>query len=170
VRAITVNERLKVTSRFTPSRHQVDTASEQLVAESLEVGPFGKQLFSSDAWGPGRAALSWRIAVAPGTLGRSRPLDPVGRLEPDERAPRDLAHRARQCPAALSNLAAAAFVGRRVSAHLTRIAGRRGCAVAQHPVIHVVLSVNLPLLFCSPAARSSRSSPTSLKITAPTAR
>ena len=73
MRAITVNERLKVTSRFTPSRHQVDTASEQLVAESLEVGPFGKQLFSSDAWGPAElhylGALLWRRALS-AVLGR----------------------------------------------------------------------------------------------------
>jgi len=38
--------------------------SEQLVAESLEVGPFGKQLFSTDAWGPAElhylGALRWR--------------------------------------------------------------------------------------------------------------
>jgi uncharacterized protein len=47
--------------------------SPQLVAESLEVGPFGKQLFSSDAWGPAElhhlGAVLWRhafIAVAGG--------------------------------------------------------------------------------------------------------
>ena len=38
--------------------------SVQLVAESLEVGPFGKQLFSSDAWGPAElhhlGAVLWR--------------------------------------------------------------------------------------------------------------
>lgn len=42
--------------------------SEQLVAESLEVGPFGKQLFSSDAWGPAElhylGAVLWRRAFA----------------------------------------------------------------------------------------------------------
>jgi hypothetical protein len=42
--------------------------SEQLVAESLEVGPFGKQLFSSDAWGPAElhylGALRWRRAFS----------------------------------------------------------------------------------------------------------
>ncbi|MGZ4151246.1 MAG: amidohydrolase family protein [Actinomycetota bacterium] len=40
--------------------------SPQLVAESLEVGPFGKQLFSSDAWGPAElhhlGAVLWRRA------------------------------------------------------------------------------------------------------------
>ena len=44
------------------------TQSEQLVAESLEVGPFGKQLFSSDAWGPAElhylGALLWRRAFS----------------------------------------------------------------------------------------------------------
>ena len=38
--------------------------SRQLVAESLEVGPFAKQLFSSDAWGPAElhhlGARLWR--------------------------------------------------------------------------------------------------------------
>ena len=42
--------------------------SEQLVAESLEVGPFAKQLFSSDAWGPAElhhlGALLWRRALS----------------------------------------------------------------------------------------------------------
>jgi hypothetical protein len=41
--------------------------SRQLVAESLEVAPFGKQLFSSDAWGPAElhylGALLWRRSV-----------------------------------------------------------------------------------------------------------
>jgi len=40
--------------------------SRQLVAESLEVGPFAKQLFSSDAWGPAElhhlGARLWRRA------------------------------------------------------------------------------------------------------------
>jgi len=40
--------------------------SPQLVAESLEVGPFAKQLFSSDAWGPAElhhlGAVLWRRA------------------------------------------------------------------------------------------------------------
>jgi uncharacterized protein len=44
------------------------TQSAQLVAESLEVGPFGKQLFSSDAWGPAElhylGALLWRRAFS----------------------------------------------------------------------------------------------------------
>jgi predicted TIM-barrel fold metal-dependent hydrolase len=42
--------------------------SRQLVAESLEVGPFAKQLFSSDAWGPAElhhlGARLWREAFA----------------------------------------------------------------------------------------------------------
>jgi len=42
--------------------------SRQIVAESLEVGPFAKQLFSSDAWGPAElhhlGALLWRRAFA----------------------------------------------------------------------------------------------------------
>jgi len=42
--------------------------SKQLVAESLEVGPFGKQLFSTDAWGPAElhflGALLWRRAFS----------------------------------------------------------------------------------------------------------
>ncbi|MGZ4136820.1 MAG: amidohydrolase family protein [Actinomycetota bacterium] len=41
--------------------------SRQLVAESLEVGPFAKQLFSSDAWGPAElhhlGALLWRRSL-----------------------------------------------------------------------------------------------------------
>ena len=44
------------------------TQSEQLVAEALEVGPFAKQLFSSDAWGPAElhflGALLWRRAFS----------------------------------------------------------------------------------------------------------
>jgi predicted TIM-barrel fold metal-dependent hydrolase len=44
------------------------TQSKQLVAESLEVGPFGKQLFSSDAWGPAElhhlGAVLWRRAFS----------------------------------------------------------------------------------------------------------
>lgn len=44
------------------------TQSPQLVAESLEVGPFSKQLFSSDAWGPAElhylGALLWRRAFS----------------------------------------------------------------------------------------------------------
>jgi len=46
----------------------VGTQSKQLVAESLEVGPFGKQLFSSDAWGPAElhhlGAVLWRRAFS----------------------------------------------------------------------------------------------------------
>jgi hypothetical protein len=46
----------------------VGAQSEQLVAESLEVGPFGKQLFSSDAWGPAElhylGAVLWRRAFS----------------------------------------------------------------------------------------------------------
>ena len=46
----------------------VGAQSKQLVAESLEVGPFGKQLFSSDAWGPAElhhlGALLWRRAFS----------------------------------------------------------------------------------------------------------
>lgn len=42
--------------------------SVQLVAESLELGPFGKQLYSSDAWGPAElhylGARLWRTAMA----------------------------------------------------------------------------------------------------------
>lgn len=44
------------------------TQSAQLVRESLEVGPFAKQLFSSDAWGPAElhylGALLWRRAFS----------------------------------------------------------------------------------------------------------
>jgi hypothetical protein len=46
----------------------VGTQSAQIVAESLEVGPFAKQLFSSDAWGPAElhylGALLWRRAFS----------------------------------------------------------------------------------------------------------
>jgi hypothetical protein len=46
----------------------VGTQSPQIVAESLEVGPFTKQLFSSDAWGPAElhylGALLWRRAFS----------------------------------------------------------------------------------------------------------
>ena len=46
----------------------VGAQSKQLVAESLEVGPFGKQLYSSDAWGPAElhhlGALLWRRAFS----------------------------------------------------------------------------------------------------------
>jgi uncharacterized protein len=49
------------------------TQSQQLVAESLELGPFGKQLFSSDAWGPSElhylGAHLWRRAMTK-VLGR----------------------------------------------------------------------------------------------------
>jgi uncharacterized protein len=42
--------------------------SKQLVAESLEAGPFGKQLFSTDAWGPAElhhlGAVLWRRAFS----------------------------------------------------------------------------------------------------------
>ncbi|HTW21333.1 MAG TPA: amidohydrolase family protein [Mycobacteriales bacterium] len=42
--------------------------SDQLVAESLEVAPFTKQLFSSDGWGPAElhylGALLWRRGIA----------------------------------------------------------------------------------------------------------
>jgi uncharacterized protein len=42
--------------------------SRQLVAESFEVGPFGKQVYSSDAWGPAElhylGAALWRRAMA----------------------------------------------------------------------------------------------------------
>lgn len=47
--------------------------SSQLVAESLELGPFAKQLYSSDAWGPAElhylGARLWRRAMAT-VLGR----------------------------------------------------------------------------------------------------
>jgi uncharacterized protein len=47
--------------------------STQLVAESLELGPFGKQLYSSDAWGPAElhylGSRLWRRAMAT-VLGR----------------------------------------------------------------------------------------------------
>jgi predicted TIM-barrel fold metal-dependent hydrolase len=47
--------------------------SAQVVAESLELGPFGKQLYSSDAWGPAElhflGARLWRRAMA-SVLGR----------------------------------------------------------------------------------------------------
>lgn len=43
-------------------------ASRNLVAESLEIGPFRKQLFSSDAWGPAElhllGTLWWRRGIA----------------------------------------------------------------------------------------------------------
>jgi predicted TIM-barrel fold metal-dependent hydrolase len=46
----------------------VGAQSRQVVAESLEVAPFGKQLFSSDAWGPAElhllGARLWRRAMA----------------------------------------------------------------------------------------------------------
>jgi len=46
----------------------VGTQSPQIAAESLEVGPFAKQLFSSDAWGPAElhylGALLWRRAFS----------------------------------------------------------------------------------------------------------
>jgi hypothetical protein len=46
----------------------VGTQSAQIVAESLEVAPFAKQLFSSDAWGPAElhylGALLWRRAFS----------------------------------------------------------------------------------------------------------
>ena len=46
----------------------VGAQSGQLVAESLEVGPFGKQLFSTDAWGPAElhhlGAVLWRRAFS----------------------------------------------------------------------------------------------------------
>jgi len=46
----------------------VGAQAKQLVAESLEVGPFGKQLFSSDAWGPAElhhlGAFLWRRAFS----------------------------------------------------------------------------------------------------------
>lgn len=45
----------------------VGAQARQLVAESLEVAPFGKQLFSSDAWGPAElhylGALLWRRSI-----------------------------------------------------------------------------------------------------------
>lgn len=45
----------------------VGAQSRQVVAESFEVAPFGKQLFSSDAWGPAElhylGAVLWRRAV-----------------------------------------------------------------------------------------------------------
>jgi uncharacterized protein len=51
----------------------VGAQSVQLVAESLELGPFGKQLYSSDAWGPAElhylGARLWRRAMAT-VLGR----------------------------------------------------------------------------------------------------
>ncbi len=43
-------------------------ASRAVIAESFELGPFHKQMFSSDAWGPGElhylGALQWRRGVA----------------------------------------------------------------------------------------------------------
>lgn len=45
----------------------VGSQARQLVAESLELAPFGKQLYSSDAWGPAElhllGALRWRQAM-----------------------------------------------------------------------------------------------------------
>ncbi|HEY4631803.1 MAG TPA: hypothetical protein VIG96_10890 [Blastococcus sp.] len=42
--------------------------SAQLIAESLEVAPFTKQLYSSDAWGPSElhflGALLWRRGIS----------------------------------------------------------------------------------------------------------
>lgn len=47
--------------------NHVGTQSRQLIAESFEVGPFHKQLFSSDAWGPAElhylGAHLWRRGV-----------------------------------------------------------------------------------------------------------
>jgi predicted TIM-barrel fold metal-dependent hydrolase len=46
----------------------VGSQSPQLIAESLEVAPFAKQLYSSDAWGPSElhflGALLWRRGVS----------------------------------------------------------------------------------------------------------
>ncbi len=46
----------------------VGSQSPQVIAESLEVAPFTKQLYSSDAWGPGElhflGALLWRRGVS----------------------------------------------------------------------------------------------------------
>jgi predicted TIM-barrel fold metal-dependent hydrolase len=46
----------------------VGSQSAQLVAESLEVAPFVKQLYSSDAWGPSElhflGALLWRRGMS----------------------------------------------------------------------------------------------------------
>jgi predicted TIM-barrel fold metal-dependent hydrolase len=43
-------------------------ASRGVISESLELGPFHKQLFSSDAWGPAElhllGALLWRRGIA----------------------------------------------------------------------------------------------------------
>jgi uncharacterized protein len=45
----------------------VGAQSRQVVAESLEVAPFGKQLYSSDGWGPAElhylGARLWRRAM-----------------------------------------------------------------------------------------------------------
>jgi len=42
--------------------------SRQVIAESLEVAPFHKQLFSSDAWGPSElhlfGSLQWRRGIS----------------------------------------------------------------------------------------------------------
>jgi predicted TIM-barrel fold metal-dependent hydrolase len=53
--------------------HYTGARSKELVGESLEVGPFTKQLFSSDGWGPAElhhlGARLWRnafVAVAGG--------------------------------------------------------------------------------------------------------
>ncbi|GAB3762022.1 hypothetical protein FB382_003560 [Nocardioides ginsengisegetis] len=47
---------------------QVGSQARQVVAESLELAPFTKQLYSSDAWGPAElhllGALRWRRAMA----------------------------------------------------------------------------------------------------------
>ena len=59
--------------------HYVGARAAAVVAESLELAPFGKVLFSSDAWGPAElhylGALLWRRATAAvlgGLRGRRR--------------------------------------------------------------------------------------------------
>jgi predicted TIM-barrel fold metal-dependent hydrolase len=46
----------------------VGSQSPQVIAESLEVAPFTKQLYSSDAWGPSElhflGALLWRRGIS----------------------------------------------------------------------------------------------------------
>jgi predicted TIM-barrel fold metal-dependent hydrolase len=52
---------------------QLGVRSVELIAESFELAPFAKQLYSSDAWGPPElhylGAALWRRAVA-STFGR----------------------------------------------------------------------------------------------------
>src|SRR5262245_45581523 len=84
--------------------NHVGARSPTVVAESLELAPFGKVLFSSDAWGPPElhylGALLWRRATAR-VLGRwVESGDWAQRPDPAARADRG-AERAASVPAAV---------------------------------------------------------------------